>query len=64
MKPIKILFAVRIGNEDWQEELITEDQARIPAASKWAKANGFNRIRVAVIQPGKPDFAKALAKRS
>lgn len=46
---MKILWAVRIENEDWQAELITEVEDRIPAASEWARANGFNRLRVATI---------------
>ena len=60
---MKILFAVRKGAEDWQEELITEVEERIPSASKWAKANGFDRLRVAEIdENAKPDFA-ATVKR-
>jgi hypothetical protein len=60
---MKILFAVRKGAEDWQEELITEVESRIPAASEWAKANGFERLRVAEIDENtKPDFA-ATVKR-
>lgn len=46
---MKILFAVRIGNPDWQEELITEVEDRITDARKWAKQNGFNRFRIAEI---------------
>jgi hypothetical protein len=53
----KILFAVKIGDEDWQEQLITEQEDRIPLAAEWAKANGFDRLRVAVIDEGIPDFA-------
>lgn len=61
---MKILFAVKIGNEDWQEELITEDESRIEAASKWAVDNGFDRLRVAEIDLNeKPDFTKTINKR-
>lgn len=56
----KVLFAVRIDNEDWQEELITEDESKIPAATEWAKQNGFNRLRIAEIDDGKPDFIGAI----
>jgi hypothetical protein len=44
-----ILYATRKGNESWQEEIITTDEKRIPAARAWAEANGFDRIRVARI---------------
>jgi hypothetical protein len=57
---IKILFAVRKENEDWQEELITDVEERIPLASEWAEANGFDRLRVAVIDDGPPDFSSVL----
>ncbi len=61
---MKVLFAVRQGNEDWQEELITEIEERIPAAREWAQANGFDRLRIAEIDlDQRPDFTKAL-KRS
>jgi hypothetical protein len=56
----KILFAVRVGEPDYAEHLITEVAARIPAASKWALANGFDRLRVAEIDDGPPDFTKVL----
>lgn len=32
--PLYAMFAVRIGNEDWQEELITEDKTR----PKWSRS--------------------------
>ena len=57
----KILFAVRVGNEDWQEELITEVAERIEAAKLWAAANGFDRFRIAEISDEAPDFTKVLA---
>lgn len=61
MAKIKILFAVKIGNEDWQEELITEDESQINAASEWAIANGFDRLRVAEIDLTKSsDFSKTI----
>lgn len=64
MKPTKVLFAVRKGAEDWQEELITEVAARIPAASRWAKANGFDRLRVASIDDRcRPDFSKVIFRK-
>ena len=55
---MKILFATRKGAEDWQEELITENESDIPEASIWAHENGFDRLRVAEIDlTQKPDFA-------
>ena len=60
---MKILFAVRVGNEDWEEELITEVEKHIPAASKWAKANGFDRLRIASIDLDvPPDFRNVLSR--
>ena len=54
----RALFAVRRGAPDWQEELITEVAARIPAARAWALANGFDRLReVEVDDTTPPDFA-------
>ena len=61
---MKILWAVRDGNEDWEEELITEVEDRIQAASKWAKANGFGRLRVATVDLSvAPDFRNVLSKK-
>lgn len=61
-KPLRVLFAVRVGNEDWQEELITECEERIPAAKEWAKTHGFDRFRVAEIDDKAPDFAKCVRR--
>ena len=52
----KILWAVKIGDEDWEEQVITEYEDRIPSAAEWAVANGFDRLRIAVIDDGMPDF--------
>lgn len=60
---MKILWGTRKGNEDWQEELITEQSDKIEAASAWARANGFDRLRVSEFTEGeKPDFTKVLSK--
>jgi hypothetical protein len=57
----KILFATRIGDEDWKEELITDNEENIEAAKAWAIKNGFNRIRIAEIDLSIiPDFTKVL----
>jgi hypothetical protein len=57
---MKVLFAVKVGDEDWQEELITECEEKISAASEWAKKNGFDRLRIADIPDGPPDFSKVV----
>ena len=64
MKATKILWATRVGAPSWQEQLITEIEERIPAASAWAKANGFDRLRVSTFAEGtKPDFTKVLNQK-
>lgn len=56
-----ILYGIRRGEEDWQEELLTTDATRIDAATTWAKANGFDRFRVATIDLSvPPDWAKTV----
>jgi hypothetical protein len=57
---MKVLFAVPIFAEDWMEELITDVEDRIPLAAEWARANGFDRLRVADIDDSLPDFAGTL----
>jgi hypothetical protein len=56
-----ILWGVRVGDEDWQEQIITTDENQIEAAKEWASNNGFDRFRVAKIDLGvKPDFVSTL----
>lgn len=58
-----VLFGTRKGAEDWQEELITENEESIKPAMAWAAANGFDRLRVAKIDLATPpDFRKTLAR--
>jgi len=58
----KILWAVKKGSEDWEEELITEVESRIPAASKWAVDNGFDRLRIATVDLSvAPDFRNTVS---
>lgn len=54
---MKILFGVKVGEPDWAEQLITEQEEQIPAARKWAGENGFDRFRIAEIDDNPPDFA-------
>lgn len=57
----KLLWAVKIGNEDWQEELITNDISQHEKATEWAKANGFYKFRTSWFDPSvTPDFTKVL----
>ena len=61
MVMMKILFAVKVGDPDWAEQLITENEQDIPAASKWAKENGFDRLRIAKIDLSTPpNFAETV----
>jgi len=59
-----ILYAVRVGHKDWQEEIITVTTipAHLASARNWAKANGFDRLRVAMFDGSAPDFTSALER--
>ena len=63
---IKVLWATKIGAADWQEQVITEtsDPAKLEAAAQWAKANGFDRLRVLNLDGSKPDFVGAIRKQA
>lgn len=55
----KVLWAVKKGEPDWNEQIITEKEERIEDAKKWATQNGFDRFRIATIDlKEKPDFKK------
>ena len=57
----KVLFATKIGEPDYMEDLITEKEDRIEAAKAWAKKNGYDRFREANIDLStKPNFTKTL----
>lgn len=49
-----ILFAVKIGNPDWDEEVLTEHKCRIKEAMEWGKANGYHKFRIAKIDMDTP----------
>lgn len=56
-----VLYGLRVGAEDWQEELITTNPLKIEEATAWAKTQGFDRFRVAHIDLSqKPDFGKTV----
>lgn len=61
---MKILWATKIGDSDWEEQIITTNANRIEAASAWAKSNGFDRLRVSVVsdEPERPDFAATVRR--
>jgi hypothetical protein len=53
-----ILWAVKVGEPDWDEQVITTQGDKIEEAKAWAAANGFDRFRVAKVDMGAaPDFA-------
>ena len=58
----RTLWAVRKGDEDWQEEVITSttDAVHFLKARKWAMDNGFDRLRESAFDGSKPDFIKAI----
>ena len=61
-----ILYAVKVGNEDWQEELITtadaSDKEKLSNAKAWAESQGFDRFRVAAFDGSAPDFTRIFIK--
>ncbi len=60
-KPTRCLWATRKGQPDYMEELITEQADKIPAASTWAKANGFDRLRVSTFDGvSLPNFTRTI----
>jgi GNAT superfamily N-acetyltransferase len=55
----KILWAVKKGDPDWKEQVITENEEHIENAKKWATENGFDRFRIQVLDLSTPpDFKK------
>lgn len=57
---VRCPWATKKGRPDYEEQLITEDSAKIAAASEWAKANGFDRLRVSEWDGSAPDFASTV----
>lgn len=61
MKNEQILWAVKIGDEDWQEQIISTNPDSFTQAKAWAKSNGFNRFRVSTLDLSEtPDFTKTI----
>jgi hypothetical protein len=56
-----ILYATRKGRPDYMEEIITTNPKHFGAARKWAESNGYDRIRVSVIDLSiPPNFANTI----
>ena len=59
----QVLWAHKIGDEDYVENIITEtdDTEHLKAAAVWAVANGFTRLRIQELDlTTPPDFTKTL----
>lgn len=57
----KILYGVKLDNEDWQEEVLCTQEERFEEVKILASKDGFNRFRVAKINLiEKPDFRKTV----
>lgn len=57
----KILWAVKIGDPDYMEQIITTNESQFKEARAWAESNGFDRFRVAEIDLATPpDFTKTI----
>jgi len=56
-----ILWAVKIGDPDWAEQVITQRSYKIEEAKQWATNNGFDRLRVSTLDmTEKPNFNSTL----
>jgi hypothetical protein len=56
-----VLYGVRNGNEDWQEELLSTNPLFFEQAKSLAAKDGFGRFRVSVVNlRTPPDFRTAL----
>jgi hypothetical protein len=61
---IKVLWGTKIGEEDWQEQMITENSEAIEKAKAWAMANNFDRLRVSEVDlEQRPDWSKTVCSR-
>ena len=54
----KVLWAVKNGDEDWNQVVITSttDPAHLVKARKWAEENGYGQFRIQILDGKKPDF--------
>lgn len=64
MDRIAILYAVKVGAADWQEEIVTTadpmDVDKLTRARTWAEGEGYDRFRVAIDDGSPPNFAAAV----
>lgn len=59
----KVLWGTKVGEPDYNEQLITENENQIEAAKKWAEQNGFDRLRIQNLDlTTPPDFKKTFGK--
>jgi len=58
-----ILWAVKIDDEDWQEQIITTNANVIDKATKWATENGFDRFRISQFDPQEKPKIRLVADR-
>ena len=57
----KILWGVKTGDEDWQEQVLCTQATRFEEVKILAAKDGFGRFRVSEIDFSKrPDFTQAL----
>jgi hypothetical protein len=45
-----VLWGVKIGDQDWQENIISTKPENFENAVEWAKKNGFDRFRISNIE--------------
>ena len=60
---MKVLWAVKKGAPDWQEDIITQHaDVYLEEAKRWAIDQGYDRFRLAIYDdiPEKPDFTKTI----
>ena len=59
----QVLWAVKNGLPNWEEEIITTHEDRIQDAIKWAKLHGYGRFRVSSVDLNTlPDFVGAIGR--
>lgn len=64
--PEYLLYGVRNGDEDWQEEILLSGQPnrdKFEKVKQLATADGWGRFREATFTPGeRPDFSRVLSR--
>ena len=65
MKTEVLMYAVKIGAEDWEEQIITTlaaDPSIRESAREWALSHGFDRVRFAEFNGEAPDFSQCVVR--